>query len=57
MVNNIKEEIPIEQELKKKIEFICNVINLRDRIKTLSLFDLYNIKFIIKKVYIKQPSL
>ena len=24
MVNIIKEEIPIEQELKKKIEFICD---------------------------------
>ena len=23
MVNIIKEELPIEQELKKKIEFIC----------------------------------
>ena len=29
MINIIKQEIPIDESLKKKLEFICNVINLR----------------------------
>ena len=32
MVNIIKEEIPIEQELKKKIEFICEFCHTTPKI-------------------------
>ena len=33
MVNIIKQEIDIEEELKKKIEFICSFCNTKSEIK------------------------